>query len=194
MSSTTGLLTLSVHEALTFDGTEVALHPDLFLSAPVVLVPGLASAAPSESRVAAASSSSSASYSGLDAAAASEKPPAAAAVALSPGVSVMSRVSATHKSQTGAVANKRIEALAAGVPLEPGDLICVRVWDARPASPVSDPSSGGGDIRPAPHPNPSSSASAPGGLTGQLLPGYLLPEPGIVDTPSSTAAQVEPLL
>ena len=29
-SMTSGLLTLSVHEALTFDGVEIALHPDLF--------------------------------------------------------------------------------------------------------------------------------------------------------------------
>lgn len=32
LSLTTGLLTLSVHDKLTFDGVEVALHPDLFIN------------------------------------------------------------------------------------------------------------------------------------------------------------------
>jgi hypothetical protein len=31
---TTGLLSLNVHEALTFDGAELCLHPDLFVAAP----------------------------------------------------------------------------------------------------------------------------------------------------------------
>jgi hypothetical protein len=31
---TTGLLSLNIHEALTFDGTELCLHPDLFVSEP----------------------------------------------------------------------------------------------------------------------------------------------------------------
>lgn len=36
---TTGLVSLSIHEALTFDGVELALHPDVFVSVPSTTKP-----------------------------------------------------------------------------------------------------------------------------------------------------------
>mmetsp|Transcript_54724 Transcript_54724/g.163590 ORF Transcript_54724/g.163590 Transcript_54724/m.163590 type:complete len:2342 (-) Transcript_54724:20-7045(-) len=138
MSSTTGLLTLSVHEALTFDGAEIAIHPDLFATGSangggsgtvgMGSPDGLADDAASVATVQLQNGGGGGSV-------AAAPSPISKSLVISPGAaSVMS--SATH--QTASAAKQKLSALAAGVRLKVGDLIEVRVWDAKPRDRVVD--------------------------------------------------------
>lgn len=136
MSSTTGLLTLSVHEALTFDGAEIAIHPDLFAvvsggsESGGISSGGLAGTGAPEGLADDATSVVTAQLpnGGGTPAVAAHPAPLSKSIVMSPGAaSVMS--TATHQT----TAKRELSALSAGgARLTAGDLIEVRVWDTKP--------------------------------------------------------------
>ena len=134
MPSTTGILTLSVHEALTFDGTEIALHPDLF-AAPAA---SLATTPSASNPVVAGTSASTAAGGGESASAVAVAAAAAAQVLLSPGsMATAGSVIHTPGKTKRAVAkqkgtSKKAISSANRAEIDVGDMIKIRVWMPKP--------------------------------------------------------------
>ena len=126
MSSTTGILSLSVHEAFdqTFDGCEIALHPSLF-----------AAAASSASNT--APNSASASIAAGD--------DADSSALLNTPVSLPKSKSAavTSSSVVAAASQKGKQTQQSKIGLEVGDMIEIRVWTPKPQQPSSSGGSQG---------------------------------------------------
>lgn len=131
MSSTTGVLSLSIHEAfdLTFEGCEIALHPSLFAAA---ALPGSASAS-----IAADDGDSSA--------------------LLSTPISLTKSKSAAVASSSvvaAAASKKGKPAQQSKIGLEVGDMIEIRVWTPKP----QQSSSSGGSQGSGNHPHGTAGA------------------------------------
>jgi len=120
MSSTTGILSLSVHEAfdLTFEGCEIALHPSLFAASPATAASGVASNSASASITVADDGDSS--------------------TLLNTPVSLTKSKSAV----AAAASQKGKQTKQSKIGLEVGDMIEIRVWTPKPKQASSTGSHG----------------------------------------------------
>ena len=141
MSSTTGILSLGVHEAFdqTFDGCEIALHPSLFAAA----LPATSNTAPN---------SASASIAAGDDVDLSAHTPLSTPVALTRTVTSSSAVAA-------AASQKGKQTQQSKIGLEVGDMIEIRVWTPK----LQQPSASGG--------SQGSGGNHPHGIGGMMTRG-----------------------
>jgi len=122
----TGLVSLNVHEALTFEGTEICLHPDLFApsTADANTVAGGSSANTRHSVLGGGGGSSS-------------KDGRLSLVATASSEDKMSTTAASVVSQSttaATAANANATATATPRLLQAGDMVEIRVWDPLPRS------------------------------------------------------------
>ena len=148
---TTGLVSLNVHEALTFDGTEIVLHPDLFASDGLSTVNSIGTTTsrhPSNIRPASStgvSSSGSTAIPGVgsssigqvatEASKDGSQPVTAAASSLQPSQQQQGApiLTTTPSSETGKLTwGTGGASIMSQRRLEVGDMIEIRVWDPTP--------------------------------------------------------------